>query len=80
MNSRCPCGERLYYRDREVFRQTFCLRCAQVRGLTRTSDAPRMAHLASRAAELEPWWRWTVYVEHALQWDRLRHVGRSLGV
>lgn len=79
-NSFCPCGERLYYRDREAFGQEFCLRCAQIRGLTRTSDALRMRNLAAVAAALEPWWRWTVYLDHAIGWDQVKADRRSLGL
>jgi len=71
------CGRRLYFSERVAWPQSYCFPCACVLGIIRLADRTRYRNLASDAAKLEPWWRWTVYVRHALQWSEL--VQRQLG-
>lgn len=63
------CGRALYFSERVAFPSVLCFPCASARGLIRIADRQRYANLAKYSQRLEPWWRWTVPLEHALRWD-----------
>ncbi len=71
------CGRNLYFSERVAWPSTFCFPCACTRGIVRLADRTRYRNLASDASKLEPWWRWTVYVRHALQWTVMDARHRS---
>jgi hypothetical protein len=45
-----------------------CRVCAARAGVERICDRDFSRRIAERAARVEPWWRWTIYLEHALSW------------
>lgn len=66
---RCTnCNRRLYYHERVDRPQELCFPCAATLGVERLCDRYMTGSLRSRAARVEPWWRWTVYLEHAVRW------------
>ena len=58
----------MYFHERVSHAQQLCRPCAAGRGVSRIADRSIDASLARRSSRLPAWWRWTVYLDHALQW------------
>lgn len=69
MSGCAACGRALYYSERVAWPQAFCRPCAGQRGLFRLADKDVYRTLNTRAAQIAPWWRWSVFMEHAMLWD-----------
>ena len=70
MSGCTACGRRLWFSERVAHPSQFCFGCSQARGIRRLADAQRFANLHREAAPLPPWWRWTVFVSHAVHWSQ----------
>lgn len=62
------CGRGLLFSERVAHPQQFCRPCSAARGIERLCDLAWAKRIRARADRLQPWWQWTVYLEHALQW------------
>lgn len=76
------CGRGLWFSERVAHPQQFCRPCSAARGIERLCDLAWAKRIRARADRLQPWWQWTVYLEHALQWpmndsDRKSGKGES---
>jgi hypothetical protein len=69
------CDRRLYFHER-AGGPTLCRPCAAAAGVIRLCDRAWLGHMRSRAALVEPWWSWTVWLEHALRWTEHDAAGR----
>jgi hypothetical protein len=70
------CGRALYFSERVHLPQEFCRPCASARGIDRLCDRAFKRHMEKRASLLKPWWRWAVWLEHALRWTEHDEAGR----
>jgi hypothetical protein len=59
------CGRRLFFSARKAGNR-WCQRCAAELGIEMIGDRARL-NVIARAARLEPWWRWTVWLGRAIQ-------------
>ncbi len=63
------CNRALYFFERVPTLQDYCRMCASIRGLDRICDVGFRQRMVERCERIQPWWRWTVWLEHALLWD-----------
>lgn len=69
MSGCVACGRALYFSERVAWPQEYCFPCAVSRGIVRLCDEDVLKKLRTYADALEPWWRWTLYLQHAMRWD-----------
>ncbi len=63
------CGRGLRFHERVALPQALCFVCATRAGLVRICDESLRANLRIAAHRTEPWWQWTLYLQHALRCD-----------